>query len=209
MALGAGAAAAPVYPASGQILKTTKPTFTWTIPQDENTLTASVASAPTIGPTGEFLIKNIIALDQLQAWSMKWVPQRPLFAGNYWWHVASRNPDLPPPGFQWSAVVPFRVAQTVSIRSLAVKSYPGSHSMMVTVKWNTSVRNMTLNERVLKDGRQVFSKRTAITNSDVLGEDVAALTLPSSLAQGSSIKLIASLTAGKAKASKSHALRSP
>ena len=206
-ALGAGAAAAPVYPASGDVITTTKPTFKWTVPSGENTLTASVATAPTTGSTGEYLTQNVIDLGALQAWNVSWVPQRPLFAGTYWWHVATKNPDLK--GYQWSDSIPFSVAQRVSITSLKIKPFPGTNSMMVTVKWSTSVRNMTLNERVLKGSRQVFSRRAAITNSDVLGLDVSALILPKSVKKGSPIKLIATLTAGKAKASQSRGLRSP
>lgn len=206
-AFGAGAAATLVYPAPGDVLSTTKPIFRWTKLPEENIVTASVASSPATNPTGEFLTQNLIDLGALQAWNVQWIPLRPLFAGNYWWHVASKNPDLK--GYQWSPIIAFSVAQSVSIKSLAVKPYPGTHSMMVTVKWSTSVRNMTLTERVLKGSRQVFSRRAAVKNSDVVGLDVAALTLPASVKQGSSIKVIATLTAGKAKATKSRSLRSP
>jgi hypothetical protein len=72
-----------------------------------------------------------------------------------------------------------------------------------------SFRNMTLNERVLKGSRQVFSRCAAIMNSDVLGQDVSPLILPKLVKKSSSIKLIATLTAGKAKASQSRGLRSP
>ena len=171
-ALGAGAAASPVYPASGDVVTTTKPVFKWTKPPDENIVTASVASSPETNATGEFLTQNVIDLGALQAWNVQWTPLRPLFAGNYWWHVASKNPDLK--GYQWSEITAFSVAQKVSIKSLAIKPYPGTHSMMVTVKWSTSVRNLTLTERVLKGSRQVFSHRTAVKDSDVDGLNVAA-----------------------------------
>src|SRR5215510_10468351 len=93
LAAAALAAATPVTPPPGATVTTAHPVFTWTLPANEQSEAILIANKPDVTPEGKFYDENFFNGGNVRADVHEWSPppSRPLYAGHYWWNVASTD----------------------------------------------------------------------------------------------------------------------
>ena len=116
-------------------MTTTHPEFSWALPSGETALSISVARSSTINPsTDDFMPGELAQIGMLKGDATKWTPSRPLPAGKYYWHVASRA------GAQnrvYSAVSSFVIRPLISKLSISAKSSYG-RMFLITTSWTAN-----------------------------------------------------------------------
>jgi hypothetical protein len=209
----AGAAAQPVSPAAGASTDS-HPTFTWTLPPNEDAQSLYIARRPRVTPTGEFYRENIVARGFLgdRRPQMQWTPASALFSGAHWWNV--RTHDRTARAFVFSPPMPFTVSPTTRIRRVVVtrRSY---HTMPdeldVAVRWATNVQNVIVEARILRRGRVVGHVRRSEETLLSLDPRGASLTWrrPRRLRTGTRLTVFVSVRGGGKAAAVRRVVRAP
>jgi hypothetical protein len=133
----AWATATPTSPASGAVLHTSHPVFTWTLPPGESSQSIYIASKPDTTPEGKFYDENVIESDFFGADPREWSPTSPLYAGRRWWIVGSWNENF---DTFFSTPSEFTIAPTAKITSVGVRRYAFLRNLDFTVRWRSNAR---------------------------------------------------------------------
>jgi hypothetical protein len=96
----------PLTPAPGAATGSL-PTFTWTLPPNEQPQELDIADKPDRTATGRFVDRNIVQFALFGDTETEWRAVDRLYAGHYWWLVGSSDPSTQQ-GY-WSPLRDFRV----------------------------------------------------------------------------------------------------
>jgi hypothetical protein len=204
--LTAGAAlgvATPLGPASGALVHSSHPIFTWSVPASEESDAIYIASKPDTTPEGKFFDENVVDLDVFTNNEQQWSPSSPLYAGAYWWLVWTHDRNT----FQsyYSTPSGFTVAPSLTLLPVKTRRYLNLHWLDVTVRWSANVHKLTAKVRLLRRGRTVWSKSGGEDNLiGSPGSTTFTWYRPRRIKQGTRLKLQVTLLGGGAK--KTHAL---
>jgi len=206
----AGAVATPVSPSRGASMTTTHPAFAWTLPVGEVVESISVARSNKISPnTNDFVLADLQDSAILQPGVSKWTPTRPVPAGTYYWHVASRSETVTHVFSQSSSFV---IRPTVSMKSILVKVYAPQRTLLITTSWQANERKVDFVARLLS-GRKVLGERKLATDNvliDARKQDLSTWIIPPTVKKGARLRFVVKLeTERGAKASKTKTLRAP
>jgi hypothetical protein len=203
----AGAAPDLSSPASGASMTTTHPEFSWALPSGETALSISVARSSTINPsTDDFMPGELAQIGMLKGDATKWTPSRPLPAGKYYWHVASRA------GTQnrvYSSVSAFVIRPLISKVSITAKSSYG-RMFLITTSWTANERKVDFLARLYQGGRRLGERKLTTDNFliDSRKQDLSTWILPETVKKGARLRFVVTLKSeGGAKASKTIAIR--
>jgi len=190
LAAGTGATPSPLGPAPGTSTTNTHPTFTWTLPQTEEAASISIASAPGLAPTGEFLTANIVDVDDLDFTATTWTPTRPLAVGTYWWHVASRGAG----GKLYTPAARLTIVATVAAQSIKVQW--SGRQFLATLSLKANVQKVDASLR-LYAGRKLLEVHRTTTTNFLVDAPTAwqqVFTVPAKVKRGAALRLVARLT---------------
>jgi hypothetical protein len=156
LAGGALAAATPISPGPGAVVSSSHPSFSWSLPPNEQSQAIYIADSPDRSPDGRFFDENVVDSAALASEQRQWSPNRPLYAGRYWWLIWSS--DRTSASF-YSAPTDFRIP--VSLNLFAIKTVRSTflHLLAVRVRWAANVHALTVRARVRK-GKKVLWQRT-------------------------------------------------
>jgi hypothetical protein len=203
----AGAAPNLSSPATGASMTTTHPEFSWALPSGESALSISVARSSTINPsTDDFMPGELAQIGMLKGDATKWTPSRPLPAGKYYWHVASRA------GAQnrvYSSVSAFVIRPLISKLSITAKSSYG-RMFLITTSWTANEQKVDFLARLYQGGRRLGERKLTTDNVliDSRKQDLSTWVLPETVKKGARLRFVVTLKSeGGAKASKTIAIR--
>jgi hypothetical protein len=193
------AAAQPTAPLAGA-RTSSHPTFTWTLPANEEADSLYVASRPDTTPQGEFLTENVVETGIFLTSQTQWTPARALFAGSYWWNVRTHDRDTFQSFFS-QPPAPFSVrAETRIIR---VRITRASFTFIpdrlyIDARWATNVRNVVVEASVMRGRRRVGRVRGANETLIALDPDNAFLSWrrPRTVRTGTRLTLLVSVRGG-------------
>jgi hypothetical protein len=205
----AGAAPNLTSPGSGASMTTTRPSFAWALPSGEAALSISVATSPQINPSTEnFMPGELAEIGMLRSDATKWTPARPLPAGKYYWHVASRLDT----GIRvYSAVSSFVIRPLITKLSITTKTSYG-RLFLITTSWTANERKVDFVARLFH-GRKRLAERKLTTDNFLIDspkQDLSTWIIPETVQKGARLRFTVTLRSeGGAKASKTIALRAP
>ena len=205
----AGAAPNLVSPAAGASMTTTRPVFTWALPSGEGVMSISVARTPKINPsTDDFMPGELVEIGMLRGDTTKWTPTRPLAAGKYYWHAASRSDT----GARvYSEVSSFAIRPLISKVSITAKTSYG-RMFLITTSWVANERRVDFKARLFHGTKRLGERKLTTDNLliDSPKQDLSTWVIPEMVKKGARLRYIVTLKSeGGAKASKSIALRAP
>jgi hypothetical protein len=197
----AHSAAQPTSPLAGA-RTSSHPTFTWTLPANEEADSLSVASRPDTTPNGEFFRESVVATGFLGEGrpQTQWTSASALFAGSYWWNVETHDRSTYAPMFS-QLPVPFTVrAETRMIRvQITRNSYSFfADDLDIDVRWATNAREVVAEVAVMRGRRRVGRVRERHETLLPLDPDSASLTWerPRTVRTGTRLTLIVSVRGG-------------
>jgi methionine-rich copper-binding protein CopC len=206
----AGAAPSLVSPAPGSSMTTTHPVFTWTLPSGEGVESISVARSPKINPsTNDFMPAELAEIGVLESDMTTWKPERPLAAGTYYWHVASKSADVK---HMFSPVRSFVIRPAITKVSIAVKTYGLQRTFLITTSWLANERKVSFTARLFAGTKKLAEKKLATDNFliDVQKQDLSTWVIPSTVKKGTRLRFVVFLkTQGGAKRMVTKILRAP
>jgi hypothetical protein len=206
----AGAAATLVAPSPGSSMTTTHPIFSWTLPAGETGESISVGRSSKINPaTGDFPLADLADSDIIDAAVSKWTPERPMSAGKYYWHVASRSETEK---HVFSAISSFVIRPSIKLQSIAVKTYGLSRQFLITTSWQANIRTVNFVARLMAGSKQLGIKKLKTDNFliDARKLDLSTWTIPPTVKKGTRLRFVVTLTAaGGAKATATKTLKAP
>jgi hypothetical protein len=196
-------------PGSGASMTTTHPAFSWALPSGETALSISVARSSTINPsTDDFMPGELAQIGMLTGDATKWTPSRPMPAGKYYWHVASRA------GAQnrvYSSVGSFVIRPLISkILITATSSY--GRMFLITTSWAANEQKVDYIARLYQGSKRLGERKLTTDNFliDSRKQDLSTWVLPETVKKGARLRFVVTLKSeGGAKASKSKSLRAP
>ena len=142
-------------------MTTTHPEFSWALPSGESALSISVARSPTINPsTNDFMPGELAQIGMLKGDATKWTPARPLPAGKYYWHVASRASAQ---NRAFSAVSSFVIRPLISKVSIAVKSSYG-RMFLITTSWMANEQEVDFLARLYQGSKRLGERKLTTIN---------------------------------------------
>ena len=199
-----------VSPAPGSSITSSRPTFTWTLPAGEAGESISVARSSKINPkTNDFVLANLQDSDILELGSSSWKPDRAMPAGKYYWHVASHSADQT---HMFSPIDSFVIKPAITKVGVAVKSYKGQRTFLITTSWFANERTVTVTEKLFA-GSKLLGSHTLKTDNFIIDAQKLDLTtwiLPATVKKGASLRFVVTLKSkGGAKASLTKTLRAP
>jgi hypothetical protein len=206
------AAAAPSTPAAGAATDS-HPTFTWSLPANEQADILQIASSPATTPSGEFYDENVVETGFLGASDQStWSPSSALFSGAYWWNVRSHDREDFTSFF--STPSPFAVASQVRLRQVRIRRNSYSFipdDLSISVSWATNVRHVVVQAKLFQGRRQVGRVRDASETLISLDADDAFLTWrrPRRVKTGARLRVVVSVLAGRKVASIQRFVRAP
>ena len=206
------AAAQPTAPSAGTRTNS-HPTFTWSLPANEEADLLRIASSPATTPSGEFHQENVVESGFLGVSSQTtWSPSSPLFAGQYWWNVSSHDRDE----FNtfYSAPSPFAVAAQTRVRQLRIRRdsyFYSPDELSITAGWATNVRNVVVEAKLYRGRRLVGRVQDATQTFISLHGDSSTLTWkrPRRVKTGTRLRVVVSVRGGGAVASLQRFVRAP
>jgi hypothetical protein len=210
----ARAAAQPVAPPAGAS-SGSHPTFSWTLPANEEADIVSVARRPDTTPTGEFFEENVVDIGILGAGQQTtWAPASALFAGPHWWNVRSHDRET----FVsfYSVPSPFTVSPAIRLTQVRIRRNSFIYSpdeLNFTLRWVTNVRNVLVDARlwVRRSGRPLGRVRTTEETIRSMGENTAFLTWrrPRRVKTGTRLRVLLSVLGGGRSAALTRSVRAP
>jgi hypothetical protein len=205
-------AAQPTSPPAGASTGS-HPTFTWTLPPNEEADILRVATKPDTTPTGQLYDENVVETGIFSATQQTtWAPPSALFAGPHWWNVSSHDRETFSPFHSIPSA--FTVAPQTRIRQMRIRrtSFIFSPDQLdFTVRWVTNVRNVVVEARIFRGRRQVGRVRTSEETIISLNEDTAFLTWrrPRRVKTGTRLRVLVSVRGGGSAAAVSRFVRAP
>ena len=189
------------------------PTFTWTLPANEDADWVSVASRPETTPTGEFFEESIVDMGYLTGGSQtQWAPSSALFAGAHWWTVRTHDRTTGTP--TTTSPSPFTVATEMRMIRFRIRrdSYlriPDQLSISVT--WATNVRNVVAEVRVQRGRRRVGLLRRPVQTFAALDPDTEYFTWrrPRGVRTGTRLTVLLAVRGGGRAATVRRIVRAP
>jgi len=203
----AAAGATPVAPAAGAVVSS-RPTLAWTLPDNEVTDAVFVATSPELTAAGDFGNDAIVDAGVFDADVRRWTPSDALYAGRYWWLVASH--DVASLTYFRTAPRPFVVRAEVAFRRVSARTYPRTGITQVVATWRSNARDVTLRARIVRGLRTLATRRFA--EQGVAGFDgTTAFTWkrPRSLRPGTPLRLVLTLAGGGASRTTTVPFRAP
>ncbi len=205
----AGAAATLVSPTPGSSMTTTHPVFKWSFPAGESGESISIARSPKINPaTGDFTLADLQDSDILELGATSWTNERPMEAGTYYWHVASRSESVK---HIFSPTQSFVIKPAVKLRSLKVKTYKLQRTFLITANWNANVRKVAYTG-VLYAGSKKLGEKKLLTDNFIIDApklDLSTWVIPSTVKKGTRLRFVLKLNASGAKLTKTITLKAP
>ena len=191
-------------------MTTTHPSFSWSLPAGESGESISVARSPKINSaTGDFMLADLQDSDILEIGSSKWTNERPMPAGTYYWHVASRSETVK---HMFSATSSFVIRPAITFKSIAVKTYGYSRTFLITTTWQANIRTVNFVARLMAGGKQLGVKKLKTDNFliDARKQDLSTWTIPPTVKKGTRLRFVVTLiAAGGAKVSVTKTLKAP
>jgi hypothetical protein len=193
--------AQPTSPLAGATTSS-HPTFTWTLPANEEADSLYIASRPDTTPSGQFFTENVVATGFLGEGrpQTEWTSASPLFAGAYWWNVETHDRNTYAPMFS-RPPLPFTVRAESRVISVRVRRNSYSFvpdDLSINVRWATNVREVVVQADIVRKGRRVGRIRQAHETLSALDSDNAYLTWnrPRKVRTGTRLTLNISLRGG-------------
>jgi hypothetical protein len=193
-------AAQPTSPVAGATT-TSHPTFTWSVPANEETDTVSIATRADTTPNGEFFEENVeqiaffFGTEQTQ-----WSSSAALFAGPYWWNVRSHDRDTFATMFS-QPPASFTVAPETRITRVRVTRHSYTYvpdDLSIVVRWTTNVRDVAVEATIMRGNRRVGRVRTTDETVLPLSPDSSYLmwNRPRKVRTGTRLTLLISVRGG-------------
>ena len=199
-----------VSPGPGSSITSSRPTFTWKLPTGETGESISVSRSSKINPkTNDFVLADLQDSDILELGATSWKPDRAMPADKYYWHVASHS-DLAKHIF--SPINSFVIKPAITNVKIAVKSYKGQRTFLITSSWYANERTVTVTEKLFAGAKLLGSHKLATDNFiiDAQKLDITTWVLPATVKKGAPLRFVVSLKSkGGAKASLTKTLRAP
>jgi len=153
----ASAGATLISPASGAVVTTAHPLFTWSLPANEQSSLIYLASNPATTPQGLFFDENVVDVGVFFQDERQWSPTTPLYAGQYWWLVRSNHRES---FFDYiSPASNFTIPVSLSFVSIAVRRYAFLDQAHVQVRWRANAQEPVVTARAYLGRRLIWSAR--------------------------------------------------
>lgn len=145
----AWAAATPVTPSQGASVETSHPVFTWPLPSNEVSDGIYIASKPDRTPEGRFFDENVVDTGFFSNNEQRWSPSSPLYAGHYWWLVASHDRNT----LQSFYSVPrdFTIENSL-VSWIKIRRSLSRHWLAVTIRWRGNMHALNVKVSLLRHG---------------------------------------------------------
>jgi len=199
-------AATLVSPPPGARLTTSKPTFTWTLPANEESKGVFVSGSPDVEPGGGFL--EVVAGGTFANDEHQWSPSSPLYAGHYWWLVQSS--DRLTSQIRYSVPSDFTIPASLSVLPVSTVRSTYLRLLAIKVRWKANVHSLRVRLRVLRKRKVVWQRTESEPN--VLGQTgsrTVSCYLPHTIKRGTRLTLQVVLRAGGVKKTRSLLVRAP
>jgi hypothetical protein len=157
LAGGALAAATPVSPGPGAVVSSSRPSFSWSLPDNERSQALYLAASPDLTADGTFYDENVVDSVVLTSEQRQWSPSNPLYAGHYWWLVWSI--DRSTAASVYSAPTDFTIPVSLELFPVQTVRSTFLHLLAVRVRWTANTHALTVRARVLR-GRKVVWQQT-------------------------------------------------
>jgi hypothetical protein len=210
-ALTAWGTATPTSPASGAVLKTSHPVFTWTLPAGESSESIYIASKPDTTPEGKFFDENVVDSDFFFSDQdpRQWSPTSPLYAGRRWWIVGARNNETYDTTFSTPSA--FTIAPTAKIVGVSVRRYSFLRNVDFTVRWNSNARRPIVEASIstLSGIRRWSARSVEYGSIGEVGSSFFSWYAARRVRKGSLVRFRATIRAQGASATLTRKLRAP
>jgi len=154
---------APVTPQPGAVIDPpASPVFTWTVPVDEQSDALFVADKPDTTTGGGFPERNVVRAHSFANGETTWSPSAPLYAGRYWWVVASHSSYTSQRYF--SPPRDFRIGLTFEFDRSQVRRSLSQHWLRLTPHWQGNMRAVRVKASLLLRGRIIWTRSALRTN---------------------------------------------
>jgi hypothetical protein len=202
------AAATPLTPPPGAIVKTSHPDFTWMLPSNEQSEAIFIADKPDVTPEGKFHDENFVDGDLVAADVREWSPSRPLYAGRYWWNVVST--DRGTLARSYSAPAEFTIPVALRLYGVKAKrfSFP-RRRLWVDVRASANVKRPLVRVRLLHGRRVVWKSAHRVFGNIIPGGFDFYWYPQRRVKQGTRLRLIASISSGGVMRTRSILVRAP
>jgi hypothetical protein len=204
-------AATPVSPGPGAVVSSAHPVFRWTLPPTERSQAIYVASAPQTTPQGQFFTENVVDADFFTSDTREWSPTSPLYAGSYWWNVWSTDQGTfdsyysAPSAF---SIPPQARVTRIDVRRNSYQFVPDD--LDITVRWSANVREVVVTARLFRGRRALWSAREQESNTiGSPGRSFFDWTKPRRIRQGTRLRLVTTIRAGRLVRQRSRFVRAP
>jgi hypothetical protein len=202
-------AATLVSPAPGTIVDAARPTFSWSLPANEQSDAVFVARRPTTTADGAFVDANLAASGSVLPAQTRWRPSERLGAGAYWWLVRSLDKTTSRPVY----TRPARFTIPVGLRVFPLRVAPssGTHRVTVTVRWRTNAPRVRVDAAAYLRGRRVWWGRSTYKFPPVNEAQATRYTWtpPHGVDAGAKLTLKARVTAGRLRFTRSRTFSAP
>jgi hypothetical protein len=206
-AAAAGATATPRSPEAGGET-TSHPVFTWSKPAGETSAAIFLASSPATTPEGKFYAERVVDSDFFSDDVLTWAPERPLFAGRYWWSVETRDGDFKS---YYMRPAPFVVRPAAAIRSLRTHAYGALHSLDLTVTWTANTRSAVVGLKIRRGTSTIgtYSGREDVPFAGDPNQTSLSWRRSSRIRAGTRVTLVVTVRAGSVTRTLTRAFRAP
>lgn len=206
------AAATPISPPHGAVVRSAHPVLTWSLPANEQTEAIYVATRPETTPQGRFYEENIVARDSFFSTEdpRQWAPTEPLGAGQYWWTVESR--DRQSFDSRFNAPISFTIPPEARITGLRTSWSVlfGTRELRGEVDWRANTRRVVLVARLFRGRRLIGVERhsESVFSFGSARETSFDFTLPRRVKRGARLVVRVTLVASTVQAQRSKTIRS-
>jgi hypothetical protein len=202
------AAARPVTPAPGAVVRISHPVFSWTLPANEQSDALYIADKPDTTPEGKFYDENVVDAGVFFNNERRWLPTSPLYAGAYWWLVWSHDPNT----FQnyYSAPAAFTIPASLAVLHPKTHRYLSLHWLDINARWTANIHEVTVKVRLLHRSRIVWGRAEGETNLiGTPGSTSFTWYRPRRIKRGTRLTLRVSLLASGARKTRAFVVRAP
>jgi hypothetical protein len=179
------AAATPVTPPPGAVIGLSSPAFSWTLPADEQADALLIADKPDTTPAGTFPQASLVRAHALTSGETTWSPSAPLYAGRYWWLVASHDRSMTA---RYSTPSDFTISLSFEFDRSTVRRSLSRHWLRLTPHWRGNMRAVRVKVNVLL-GRRILWTGTALRANRIGRRGSVTFTLhrPRNIAPGTAL----------------------
>jgi hypothetical protein len=203
------AAATPISPPPGSVVRTSRPTLAWTLPASEQAAAIYVASRPATNAAGKLLDRNLVAGSVLHdPTATAWTPARRLYEGTYWWSV--RTVETTTQATRYGAPVSFTIPPYLRASAVAGRGR-APHTLVISIRHRSNLRRLTTRVEVRLRGRLVWWRtiREAFPAVDRLVALGVVARLPRGVSSGDRLTLTARVAGSGLVSGSTRALRAP